>query len=306
MQNEIIQAAVYQNLTFANRLQNGSQILFRLTGVAFDYLRPNGEEMVLGDAGVRHPVCEAERLRNGGWEACAACESRHLALAIERKSLQLYRCPARLNRLVLPVFTPAGVYVGALRTRGFELGGEPGRISDRPVLNESRLAGVIAYLEQQTRILLEYQWQFESEETATASSLRFESVTAYIRKNCMKELTPPAAPKLNSGAVSSAACRPSRSGRYSLRARNTAANTEPASSGIHALVKKSIHPVSSLSHRNPAGATISASDGSSTPAAQPVHPAGRSSGGRVRIAAVSNRPGNALSWASQPQPNSSQ
>jgi len=78
-------------------------ILFRLTGMVFDFITPDGQSLLDNVNSCWNPLCRLIRTHPGGMSACRSCDVDALSKAFRERKISVYTCHAGLTDMVFPV-----------------------------------------------------------------------------------------------------------------------------------------------------------------------------------------------------------
>jgi AraC-like DNA-binding protein len=122
------------NIAGKKILQDYHAVLYKLTGIAIDYISETGEIMTLCPAEHYNPLCSYIYNCPGGAAACARADRENIEKAAASKKSVIYECHAGLIDIIVPLFVN-GQYIGCLTT-GQILKQKPTKKSFREFLNK--------------------------------------------------------------------------------------------------------------------------------------------------------------------------
>ena len=103
------------NISAKKILQDYHSVLYKLTGVAIDFISETGEIMTLCPPAHYNPLCSYIYNCPGGAAACARADRENIEKAAASKKSVVYECHAGLIDIIVPLFVNE-MYIGCLTT----------------------------------------------------------------------------------------------------------------------------------------------------------------------------------------------
>ncbi len=210
MEYEELTGRVFSKLGKEKQLHEYADIIHRLIGVVIDFITADGQSLRLSQGRRFNPFCTKVRNQEKGYAQCHQCDLENARQAMISRKPRIYQCHAGLTELLVPLFSSGGRYIGSLtsgqfrlagsdspspdqvRRKSHELGLDPGEMlplaEKSPVLTETQLTGLIAYLQTIGNLIVSTHNNLLFMESVNTPN-RIEQIKKYIEDNHRKNLT---------------------------------------------------------------------------------------------------------------------